>query len=271
VRGDLAAGTDRDVAAEAHDAIDAGPRHETGGEEIRRVRLADGAEVDDDARRHADGAARVHADLLPRAHACRHRHRGRPVVHLQLGEVAVVPEGLQRAPDRRIHEPVALARGAQRRLQRRDQQQAHPHPRPGRRVRADEVGVGPEPAVRPVHLVEQRLRLPAGVAERVRAGDHQLDVRAESRPAVGGVADRRLRGSGRHDPVDDTGGGVLVGGADDDEGAGPELVGAGAELMGGLDLELVESAADVVGAAVRCRARLAADAVPAERGCFGLT
>ena len=58
----------------------------------------------------------------------------------------------------------------------------------------------------------------------------------------------------------------MVGGGDNDEGAGPELVGSGV-----LDLELVGSAADVAdGAAVRCFARLAADAAPGERGC-GLT
>jgi hypothetical protein len=141
----------------------------------------------------------------------------------------------------------------------------------------------------------------------VRAVDHELDVRAEGGPAVGGVADRRLRGSGRHDPVDHTGGGGLVGGEDDD-GGGAELVGSGAELVGAdagadgggvlelevelevggaterLDGELVDSAAGVgdgsepaviVGAAAgSCAPRpavvVAPDGVPAEPGRAGV-
>ena len=245
---------DRDVAAQAHDAVDADLRRETCGEEVRRVRLADGAEVDDDPRRHPDRAVGVHADLLPRVRACGYRDRRRPVTSLQLGVVAVVPEGLQRAPDGGIHEPLGLARGVQRRPQRRHRERAAPGPTsppprsPGRGRSRAGTGCtrGPPRRAAPRPPGGHRRARPA----RRRRSGRTCRARTTGRRRTG----RRLSGSGCHEPVDDTGGvKSIVGGGD--VGFGSELGGRGAELVGAGRLGASACSSSGSGPRSRSRAR----------------
>jgi hypothetical protein len=87
----------------------------------------------------------------------------------QLGEVPVVAEGLERAAEGRVDQAVGVLGGGEGRAQRGHEQRVDLHPRPRGPVRADEVGVGPEAAVRAVHRVEEGLGLGARAGERAGA------------------------------------------------------------------------------------------------------
>ena len=95
------------------------------------------------------------------------------------GEVAVVAEDSQRAPDRGIDHSVGRAGGGEADVERGDEERGDGHPRARGRVDLRELRVVAEPAARPVDRVdlqgEHQARLVAGIG----VGDGDDGGRAE--------------------------------------------------------------------------------------------
>ena len=163
---------------------------------------------------------------------------------LQQREVVVVASEHQRGANGWIDVAVGEIRGAQRNLQRLDQQRGHRHGRPpGMRVDACQVGVGAEAAAGAVDRVELARKDRAGAGQPQGLGDAQYHAGAERLPARrcrrGALRGRACRARTSHDPPEVTGASVSAGAELDccgtlDSGAA-ELASLPEELDSGVD------------------------------------
>ena len=202
-----------DVAAKAEH--DARPRRRGrgGGATIGSERFRGCPQVEPDAVRHEHGSGgAVQHDAAPV------RTRRPPVgqrrpVGRDFGQIAVVPDTLQRGADGRIDRPASGARGLDRNLERLEQQRADADAPPGGRVERHQLRI----------VAEAR----AGGVDRSQLGPHRLDSGLEAM-RLGGRD--RCRGSERspsrrerprHEPpLETTGGAAVTGGGGVGAGCG---------------------------------------------------